>query len=63
MIGSRYGDPLGAKAFWAGDNWYADGGLVVLGSETLDRSGLLTDVAVNQSGKPAGPRQSRHAGP
>jgi hypothetical protein len=42
MIGSRYGDPLGAKAFWAGDNWYADGGPVVLGSETLDRSGLLT---------------------
>lgn len=41
-IKERYGSPEGAKAFWEGHHWYADGG-VVPGGAPVDNLGGLPD--------------------
>lgn len=55
-IHDRYGDPLQAKAFWEGHNWYSEGGVVPdNGTMMYDQGGYLppgVTRVVNLTGKP-----------
>ena len=55
-IGQRYKSPLGAKAFWQKNRWYADGGVIPqLSPKLYDTGGVLSPgltLVSNQTGKP-----------